>query len=346
MFYIHKAECLSPQPSLEDFDNVNHFNKNKLYVTEPKYSGIPSSTLRRMGKAVRLGMGVAMPFLNEEEHFDGIIIGTANGGMEDCIKFLNQIMEYDEDTLTPTNFVQSTTNAIAAQLAFFFKNKGYNATHVHRGLAFEMALLDVQMLLNENPQNKYLIGGVEEISTYNFNIDFLAKWFREIEIDNFDLYNDKFEGTIAGEGASMYSVSLNSNDSLAKCVATDTLHTEDISEVQSFFESFIKRNNLNIDSIDVLISGENGDTRFEDFYNLIESNLRDETIISRFKHLIGEFQTATSIALFLGIQIIKNNKVPDLTIKKNGESGNINNILIYNNYQGLQHSLIYIQKTK
>jgi hypothetical protein len=45
-----------------------------------------------------------------------MIIATANGGMEDCVKFLNQIIEYNEGLLTPANFVQSTSNAAAARL--------------------------------------------------------------------------------------------------------------------------------------------------------------------------------------------------------------------------------------
>ena len=98
--------------------------------------------LRRMGKAVRIGVGAALPLLDGSSNPDGILIGSANGGMEDCIKFLNQVMEYDEGRLTPTNFVQSTPNAIAAQIGLATLNKGYNITHVHRGLAFENALLD------------------------------------------------------------------------------------------------------------------------------------------------------------------------------------------------------------
>ena len=67
--------------------------------------------------------------------------------MEDCIKFLNQIIDYEEGLLTPGNFVQSTPNAIAAQLGLMTANKGYNITHVHRGLSFENALLDTILML-------------------------------------------------------------------------------------------------------------------------------------------------------------------------------------------------------
>src|SRR5450631_2476015 len=171
MFYIHQAYCLSAQQTFGEVD-INELNgpaDKKLLVLEPTFEGVPPGMLRRMGKAVRMGVGTAMPMFQNNSKPDGIIIGTANGGKEDCVKFLNQIIEYDEGMLTPTNFVQSTSNAIAGQIGLLTLNRGYNCTHVHRGLAFENAILDVDMLLQENPSNKYLLGGVDEISDYNYS---------------------------------------------------------------------------------------------------------------------------------------------------------------------------------
>ncbi|HKR03926.1 MAG TPA: beta-ketoacyl synthase chain length factor, partial [Bacteroidia bacterium] len=179
--YIHKSVCISPQHTFPEINlqEVLASADNKLTAIESKYENIPLSTLRRMGKAVRMGVGAGMNLVKDYPHLDGIIIGTANGGMEDCIKFLNQIIDYDEGTLTPKNFVQSTTNAIAAQISLTAQNTGYNITHVHRGLAFENALLDAFMLMKENPESVYLLGGGDEISTYNFNIDNLAGSYKK-----------------------------------------------------------------------------------------------------------------------------------------------------------------------
>ena len=83
-----------------------------------------------------MGVGTGMKLLLTNK-VDGILIGTANGGIEDSIVFLNQIHDFEEGRLTPTNFVQSTYNAIAGMIGMITANKGYNATHVHRGQAFE-----------------------------------------------------------------------------------------------------------------------------------------------------------------------------------------------------------------
>src|SRR5690606_39795759 len=82
-----------------------------------------------------------------------------------------------------------TPNAIAAQIGLLSKNKGYNITHVHRGLAFENALLDAMMTINENPAKNYLLGAVDEISAYNYNIDLLDGCFKKENITNADLYD-------------------------------------------------------------------------------------------------------------------------------------------------------------
>ena len=61
--------------------------------------------------------------------------------------------------LTPANFVQSTANAMAAQIGMMSRNQGYNSTHVQRGLAFECALLDAVMFAAESPSKTLLLAG-------------------------------------------------------------------------------------------------------------------------------------------------------------------------------------------
>ncbi|ULT44817.1 beta-ketoacyl synthase chain length factor [Niabella defluvii] len=152
--------------------------------------------LRRMSKAVRMGIGAGLPLIKDRKT-DGIIVGTANGDGR-----LYPVFKPDRGLrrglLTPANFVQSTPNAIAGQLSLLTKNRSYNATHVHNGLAFENALIDAKMSLSEKPDHQYLVGGVDEISSYNYNIDYLAGWYDKTK-SNEDLYGIDAPGTIAGK---------------------------------------------------------------------------------------------------------------------------------------------------
>ncbi len=193
MIYFHESVCLSPQISYPEMDltEIRGSENNLLSVIEPNYPGIPAGAKRRMGKSVRMAVGAALPLLEKYPLPKGIIIATANGGMEDCIKFLNQILEYKEGLLTPANFVQSTSNAAAGQIAMVTKNHQYNTTHVHRGLAFENALMDAVMLVHENKDSEYLLGSTDEISSYNYNIDRLAGWYANEYIPNRNLFESK-----------------------------------------------------------------------------------------------------------------------------------------------------------
>lgn len=347
MFYIHQNTCISPQQTLNDIslDIPSEIIDNKLMSKEPKtYEGIPLSMLRRMGKAVRIGVGAALPLLQSDVKPNGIVIGTANGGMEDCIKFLNQIIDYEEGTLTPTNFVQSTSNAIAGQIGMLSANQSYNITHVHRGLAFENAVLDTAMLLHEYPEATYLLGGLDEISAYNNNIDALAGWHKEEKVHLDTLYNTNTPGSIAGEGAAMFLVSNSPVNAYAHVIALSMVNTTDENVLQGRLKLFLKEHLTNGEQIDLFLSGENGDSRQQKYINAIESVLNGEIKIARFKHLTGEQPTASAISLWLAAHLLQTQKLPAHMIKQTGNTEKISKILIYNNFKDQQHSFMLVEK--
>jgi len=349
MFYIHQTSCISPQQTFAavEIDRLHDAVNNKLQVIEPSYEGIPSGVLRRMGKAIRIGVGTALPLIRStDKSIDGIIIGTANGGMEDCIKFLNQIIDYDEGLLTPTNFVQSTTNAVAAQIGLLSANKAYNTTHVHRGLAFENALLDVMMLLKEHEMANYLVGGVDEISAYNYNIEFLDGWYKKEPIAAKNLYASNTVASMAGEGAAMFFVNNDKKNATAKLTGIHILHTDDermmADQLQLFLDKYLPAG----EKIDLLLSGENGDNRLPGFYNTCEAVLNKQVAVARFKHMMGEYPTASAAALWLACYIFSGQLVPEHMMKYNSplSLSFYNRILIYNTYKGQQHSFILVER--
>jgi hypothetical protein len=345
MFYIHQSICISPQETYSkvDLSALNEPAENKLMVVEPDYTGIPPSSLRRMGKAVRIGIGAALPLINQGSA-EGIVLGTANGGMEDCIKFLDQMVTYKEALLTPGNFVQGTPNSIAGQLGMITGNKGYNITHVHRGLAFENAMIDTGMLLKENPDASYLLGGVDEISAFDHNIDTLAGWFKKEPVGSTTFYNLDTPGSIAGEGASMFLVNNDAGEALARVEDLLTFHTSNEATVRNNIAAFLSRNSYTAGKIDLLLTGENGDNRLLHYYHACEQLLGADATIARFKHMSGEYATASAFALWISCQVLSRQRLPEHMIKKNSGSKNYNRILIYNNFKHVQHSLMLVSR--
>lgn len=344
MLYIHQSYSIAAQQSVlnDDINTLSDVVDKKLFATEPAYEGIPPGILRRMGKAIRMGVGAALPICKERAALDGIIIGSANGAMEDCIKFLNQIVQYEEGLLTPGNFVQSTSNAIAGQLGLITANKGYNITHVHLGLAFENALLDVTMQLNENPDNSYLLGGVDEISSFNYNIEDLAGTYKKESISLKQLYETDSPGCVAGEGATMFVVNKNEANAIAKVEAVYTLHSKDVEEVSNKLKKFLSDHLDEVKNIDLFLSGENGDNRTLKFYSGCEALLNEDTPIARFKHLCGEYPTAAAFGLWLSCQLLQTQEIPTHMLKNKPVKRPFRKILMYNNFKGNQHSFMLV----
>ncbi len=343
--YIHNTFCISPQQtSLQPGIVLLHEPADKkLLAIEPVYDGIPPGVLRRMGKAIRMGVGAALPLIKRNENMDGIIIGSANAGMDECVKFLNQIVQYEEGQLTPGNFVQSTSNVIAGQLGMISKNKGYNITHVHLGLAFEHALIDAIMQLNANPLNNYLLGGVDEISAYHFNIEKLAGSYKEEAISNKELYIADSPGCLPGEGAAMFVVNAKPANAVAAIKAISTLHSTDVELVKEQLQVFLKKNVAPGTSIDLFLSGENGDNRTLPFYLACETVLAADTSIARYKHLSGDYDTAAAMGLWYACRILEMQQVPEHMLKSECSKKEYKNILLYNNFKGLQHSFVLVQ---
>jgi hypothetical protein len=342
MFYIHQSSCITAQQAFVDptTETITESVENKLYALDTNYDSIPPNILRRLGKAVKMGIATGHALISKHP-VDGIVIGTANGGLEDCIKFLNQIIEFDEGRLTPTNFVQSTTNAIAGQLGIMSANKGYNITHVHRGLAFENALIDIEMLLQENPSNTYLIGGVDEISEYNYTIEDLAGAYKKEIISNTHLLQSTTAGSIAGEGAAMFIVNNNKAGARAAVKGIKTIHSSDPNDLAVQLAAFLQEH-LQNESVDLFISGKNGDIRLDKYYELSASLLPSTTPVVYYKHLTGEFFTASAVALWLACNVLEADLFNRLLSIP--PSSKANNILLYNTSKGNQHSFMVISK--
>lgn len=347
MFYIYKTSCISPQQTFAEvnLNNLQESADNKLLVLEARCEGIPANVLRRMSKTVKLGIAAAMPLISTEQPPAGIIMGTGNGGMEESGKFLNQIVEYNEDMLTPTNFVQSTPNTVTSQLCMLLKRKEYNITHVQRGLSFETAIVDTAMLLKEYPDKTFLLGGVDEIASYNHEIDKLDGWFRQETVSNRDLYKHQAPGSIAGEGAALFLTGSKADNAIAELKAMALIHITDAASFKSNLQQFLQQHLQDGEEIDLLLSGESGDNRQASFYAISEEAIESNATIARFKHMSGEYPTASAFALWLACMLVSEQvDLPAHAIKCQGKSGQYKTILIHNTHKGAQHSFMLVRK--
>lgn len=345
--FIKKTISISPQNTLanEALREYTEHVGNKYHAIEPSYQGlIPGNILRRMGRSNKLGVAAGNMLLAGQDYgLDGIIMASTNGGIQDSLKFLNQIMDYEEGTLLPTNFIQSAPNTVAGNIAILDQLNKYNTTHVQTGTAFENSLLDAKMQFHLGHANNLLVGAVEEISEFNYNIEESAGYFKVEETTSTHLLQSKTEGTVIGEGANLFILEKQAKGKSVEIVDTisrNFLHEE---VVLPCTKEFLKTSNYGIENIDGLVLGYSGDTRTNAFYNHLEASFTDANIYT-FKNLCGEFATASSFSLWMANELLLGKNMYPEAIKKQVKE-KPKTMLIYNNYLGKHHGWILVRLT-
>jgi len=101
---------------------------------------------------------------------DAIITGTGLGCIENTELLLKQMCCEGDDTLKPTNFMQSTHNTIGSLIAINTRCHGYNSTYSHKAVSFDTALLDAFMQLRLGDIGTALVTGNDEMTPSYFTI--------------------------------------------------------------------------------------------------------------------------------------------------------------------------------
>jgi 3-oxoacyl-[acyl-carrier-protein] synthase II len=348
--YIRSSACISPQKTFgnEDFlTDVVEYHGTRLSAIEPDYKDfIDPKLIRRMSHIIKMGVATAKDCLNkgDTEIPGAIITGTAYGCLEDTVTFLTRIVEQQEELLPPTAFIQSTHNTVAAQIALMLKCHQYNNTFVHKGISFESALLDAIMLLKENEADNILVGGTDEMVDASFTVLTRLGLFKRWPVSNLDLYLTKSKGTIGGEGAAFFLLTDKaSENNLAELTAIKTIYKPaSLEDIENRVTAFLDENSLNIEDIDLVITGKSGDLRHDEIYEQLGLSLFKNNALANYKHLCGEYPTSSAFALWLASNIIKRSIVPDVVVEKNIKITPPQKVLIYNHYQNKYHSLMLV----
>ncbi|HTL08153.1 MAG TPA: beta-ketoacyl synthase chain length factor [Chitinophagaceae bacterium] len=318
---------------------------NRLSCTEPDYlQYIDAKFIRRMSRIIKMGTAAAMECLQQAgvKNPDAIVMGTAYGCLEDTGIFLKKMVEQNEEMLTPTAFIQSTHNTIGAQIALLLQCHQYNNTFVHRGFSFESALLDALMLLEEGTANAVLAGAADEITDYSHAILSRFGLYKPSSVNNAALFTSPSKGSIAGEGAAFFLLSNQQGESdLARLDALTTVYKPvNAAEVKEAIVQLLQQQQLSIADIDLVITGRNGDSRGDKWYQALNEDLLSASPQATYKQLCGEYPTSTAFALWLAAVSLHQQAVPSMAAAP--ATGPLRRILIYNHYEQLHHSIMLV----
>jgi 3-oxoacyl-[acyl-carrier-protein] synthase II len=351
--YITASSVISPQPThgSEGFPSlVTEIITNRLKCIEPEYKNyINPLHLRRMPRILKMGLATSQLCINQAGGVkpDGIIVGTGLGCLESLEKFMSEVIDQDEHVTSVLAFINSTHNAVAAQVAMLLKNHNYNLTYCHRSFSFESALQDALMLIGEGKADNVLTGGIDECTEDFMKLNgYLSRW--KNPLNNLRLLADHSPGSIAGEGAAFFMLSSQPQPNMHQTVVRD-VHTfilpagSNHRDVESEVNSFIAAAGLKPHEIDGVMLGLNGDARNDEiYYSLCKQYFSDTAHVLYYKHLCGEYYTASAFALWLASTILVSQTVPETVLLNRGNKNDICNILIYNHFNFTEHSLILL----
>ena len=351
--YIKAASCISPQHSYDEgmfLAPVVSSDAGRLYVVEQDYRKyISPVAIRRMSRLLKMSITTGMQCLTDAGvQPDAIITGTGRGSVSDMEHFLRDMIEFKEEALNPTYFIQSTYNSVNGWLALQTKCTRYNQTYVHRGLSFELALLDAQLTLSEaSDTQNILVGGFDEMTDYYHFVKNKIGYWKHEQINNLDLlkHNDT-TGTIGGEGASFFVLSNDSTDATVAITGIQTLHKPNVKELQNAILALLEKNGLSISDLNVLLSGTSGNVDLKPFDDAVGAMLQAHTTIAAYKHLSGDYDTVSGFGLWLSNYMLANQTVPEITIIRKGENKAIKHLLLINYTTSGDASLMLLQYCK
>lgn len=346
--YINSAACISVQDTLNEnfFDNLKPEKSVQIVkAIEPNYKEfIPPAASRRMSKTVKMSSVASKYALKEAgiEKPDAIIVGTGMGCSQDSEKFLKNVLENNEEFLTPTYFIQSTHNTVAGQIALGLQCHGYNFTYVNTSSSLEFSMLDAQLQINDGEADNVLVGSTDEQTDRTMELYKLNSTIKKEENLPVDYLNSKTEGVIWGEGASFFVLGKDkAENSYAQLKDIQLSNRLDLEETQKFIEDFLAKNNLKNDDIDAVVLGFSGDAK-SDVYYTKAMDLFSNSALLYYKHLSGEFNTASGFSTFMACHILKNQEIPEVMMIFDLKKKEIKNILLYNHLGGNDHSLVLL----
>ncbi|HCA09167.1 beta-ketoacyl synthase N-terminal-like domain-containing protein [Chryseobacterium sp.] len=348
--YINSASCISVQDTLkENFsqDLKTDPSVQILKAVDPNYKEfIPPAMIRRMSKTVKMSSVASSYALKEAgiEKPDAIIVGTGMGCSQDSEKFLKNVIDNNEEFLTPTFFIQSTHNTVAGQIALGLQCHAYNFTYVNTSSSLEFSFLDAQLQINDGEAENVLVGAADEQTARTMELYRLNNTIKKEEDLPADYLHSKTDGVIWGEGAAFFVLGRDKTESsYAQLRDIQIINRLEIEKTTSFIGDFLAKNNLKHEDIDAVILGFSGDATSDVYYTKAMDAFQNSALLY-YKHLSGEFNTASGFSTFMACHILKEQHIPEVMMIHSVQKTDIKNILLYNHLAGNDHSLMLLER--
>ncbi len=346
--YIRAASQISLQQPLDEqwFDQPVFPAEVNCASQEPDYAQyINPMAARRMGKLFKRAIATAVDVMQkgEKEQVDAIITGTGLGCIEHTEKFLNAMLDNDEECLPPTPFMQSTHNTISSQMALHLKCHGYNCTYSHRGTSFDSSLLDALTQMHLGEIHSALVCGHEEMTPSYFQmLGKIGYW--KATSDEAALHRHDTAGSFSGS-SSVNLLLTDTADSRNLCAikAMKALYCPSEQQLSDALQQILAQEHLCMDDISAIVMGLNGDQQNDEVYLHFAQQNCPQTPIAWYKHIFGESYCASAFGTYTAAIMLQRQHIPaHLLYTSCNASIKPKNILVYNHFHNKDHSFILL----
>ena len=347
--YIQAASQISNQMPLSEqwfeqpvFPTVA--NSDSQEADYSKY--ISPMVARRMGKLFKRAIATAVDVMDKGkmEQVDAIITGTGLGCIEHTEKFLNAMLDNDEECLPPTHFMQSTHNTISSQIALHLKCHGYNCTYSHRGTSFDNSLLDALTQMHLGDIHSAMVCGHEEMTPTYFKMLGKIGYWKEGQFDEKTLRRHDSIGSFSGSCSVNLLLSDTANDeTMCAIQSIDLLFKPNQQQLQEALQQRLAQLNISIEDISAVVMGLSGDQANDEVYlNFARQNCPDTPVVW-YKHIFGESYCASAFGVYTAAVMLQRQNIPVHLMYSTPQTAiKPKYILVYNHFQNKDHSLILL----
>lgn len=297
--YIQAAEQISIQNPLSEewMEQPIVYHEPFVKAVNPAFREyIAPNEARRMGNIMKRALVTSLKVLRDTgiEHPDAIITGTSIGSLNYTEKFLDDLVENGEESLSPTYFMQTTHNTVSSAISIYTATHSYNTTYSHGGISFELALKDAWMQFNLGQISNALVGGHDEMVESYYE---LLRKTGYVGV----------EGMVpCGECAmSMMLNTKASTDNLCELAGVSVFRTKSVQNIRKQLEALVEKANIKVEAIQTVMTGVNGNPENDRLYQPVLDELFPQAEHLRYKHLFGENYTVSALGLYAAAHLMK-----------------------------------------
>jgi hypothetical protein len=202
------------------------------------------------------------------------------------------------------------------------------------------------MMIEEEEASSILVGGIDETADSVTSLFQLAGIVKEENQSPYSVLESTTKGVVLGEGATFFVLENEiKENTIAEILDVEICNILDIAEVENKIISFLASNDLEITDIDAVLLGHNGDVESDLYYEKLSTITFANTPQVYYKHLSGEYDTASAFGLWVGTKIIQTQNIPDIVKLNTLDKQVYKTVLLYNQRNGIDHSFILISKS-